>query len=153
MSTSDAHRAPQADESLARYLQRLRIELGLSQKQVATKAQLHVQSLGKIERGQTVRLQTKTCTGLAYALQIPVEYLEALNNGQPIEVPGAIQFCPRCWKPGTTPESMWMHQRAKFCFECGTALKSRCHSCNEPISSLRHRFCPLCGTPYKEGGS
>lgn len=153
MSISDSDKAPQPNESVASYLQRLRRSLGLSQKEVATKAQLHVQSLGKIERGQTTTLQSKTLNGLAYALQIPVEHLDALQQGLDVESSAAFRFCPQCWTPGNPPESLWMHQRARFCFECGSPLQERCNSCNEPISSLRHRFCPLCGNPYKALGS
>lgn len=149
MSLSESQEAPYPDEPLANYLQRVRIQLGLSQKEVAAQAQIHVQSLGKIERGQTETLHSKTRQGLADALQIPVKYLDALNKGLPVNITAAIQFCPSCWTPGTPPEPLWMHERAKFCFECGMALRNRCHSCSELVTSLRHRFCPYCGTPYK----
>lgn len=127
--------------------------LGLSQKEVAAKAQIHVQSLGKIERGQTNTIHHKTLNGLAYALQIPVEHLDSLQQGLAVSGSTAFRFCPQCWTPGAPPEPLWMHQRARFCFKCGAALQERCNSCKEPISSLRHRFCPLCGTPYKELGA
>ncbi|MCC5603880.1 hypothetical protein LC586_33100 [Nostoc sp. CHAB 5714] len=32
---------------------------------------------------------------------------------------------------------------------CGTALRNSCAKCNEPITSLKFRFCPYCGFPYK----
>ncbi len=141
---------PRPGESVANYLQRIRRLLGLSQKQVAAKAQIHVQSLGKIERGRVNTIHDKTLNGLAYALQIPVEHLDSLQRGVAVSDSGAFRFCPHCWTPGTVPEPLWMHQRARFCFECGSPLQERCNACQEPISSLRHRFCPLCGMPYKE---
>ncbi|QCS48007.1 helix-turn-helix domain-containing protein (plasmid) [Picosynechococcus sp. PCC 11901] len=149
-ATSDSEKTPLPNESIAHYLQRVRRLLGLSQKEVAAKAQIHVQSLGKIERVQTGTIHDKTLNGLAYALQIPVDHLDSLQRGVAISDASTFRFCPQCWTPGTPPEPLWMHQRARFCFECGSVLRSRCHSCQEPITSLRHRFCPLCGTPYKE---
>ncbi|MDX2239433.1 MAG: zinc ribbon domain-containing protein [Leptolyngbyaceae cyanobacterium bins.302] len=141
--------APNPDESLAQYLRRLRQVCGLSQKEVVAKAGIHLQSLGKIERGKTVKLNQKTRSGLAYALNIPVEYLEAVGRGGAVEAASALKFCPHCWVPGTSPEPMWLDLRSKHCFLCGTVLRNRCISCNEPITSLQHRFCPYCGTTYK----
>ena len=66
---------------MADYIHRLRKQLGLSQQQVALKAGIHPQSLGKLERGKTSRLNRKTQRGLAYALQIPGEYLDAVVRG------------------------------------------------------------------------
>lgn len=145
---SDSDKAPKPHESIADYLQRLRMSLGLSQKDVAAKARIHVQSLGKIERGLTQTLHHKTLQGLAYALQVPIEYLEALQQRLAVELSSTLRVCPKCWTPGTPPEDLWRHERARFCFECGSPLQDSCFNCQEPISSLRHRFCPLCGTPY-----
>ncbi|MEH1836196.1 MAG: zinc ribbon domain-containing protein [Nostoc sp.] len=39
------------------------------------------------------------------------------------------------------------HRRSQFCFLCGTALGNSCTQCNEPITSLKFRFCPYCGFP------
>lgn len=146
---SDSDKAPRPNESIADYLQRRRLSLGLSQKEVAAKAQLHVQTLGKIERGLTTTLHSKTLNGLAYALQVPVEYLESLQQVGVVELSSAFRFCPQCWSPGTSPDKLWMHERAFFCFECGSPLQDSCSNCGELISSFRHHFCPFCGTPYK----
>ncbi|MEM9534922.1 MAG: zinc ribbon domain-containing protein [Cyanobacteria bacterium P01_E01_bin.45] len=151
MQSIDSDKLPQSGESLAEYLRRLRMELGLTQKEVASKAGIHLQSLGKLERGISSRLNSKSKKGLALALQVPSEYFEALVKGKDIvDVAAGLKFCPVCWQPGTLPDSLWMHERAKFCFACGTQLRNRCSSCNEPISSLKHRFCPYCGTSYKK---
>ena len=149
MHILEPDKTPNSGESLANYVQRLRTSLGLSQKELATNADIHLQSLGKVERGQTAKLNRKTQNGLAYALGVPVEYLEAVCKGVSVDAPAALKFCPHCWTPGTIPESMWMDVRAKYCFVCGTQLRNRCASCNEPISSLKHRFCPYCGQAYK----
>lgn len=141
--------APQLDESLADYVKRIRQELGMSQKALATKAGIHLQSLGKIERDKTSRLNQKTLRCLAYALEIPPEYLEAVTKGIPVSVASSVKFCPSCWTPGTLPHPMWTHAQAKFCFLCGTTLRYRCPSCNEPVVSLKFRFCPYCGSSYK----
>lgn len=141
---------PEPHESLSDYIRRLRLEQKMSQKELALKANIHLQSLGKIERGQTTRLNQKTTRGLAYALSIPVEYLEAVCKGIPVSTIKTLKFCPNCWKPGAAPELMWTDVRSKYCFACGTPLRERCAGCNEPILSLKFRFCPYCGRPYQD---
>ena len=81
MQALEMEQGPKLDESLGQYVHRQRQRLGLTQKEVATKAGIHVQSLGKLERGKTTQLNHKTKAGLAYALQIPIEYLEAICRG------------------------------------------------------------------------
>jgi DNA-binding XRE family transcriptional regulator len=147
MNTLEASPAPQ--ESLAQYIRRIRTALGLSQRDLAERAGLHLQSVGKLERGKTAKLNRKTQSRLAQALQLPVEYLEAMSRGLAVEPAAVIKFCPPCWIPGTSPEPIWTHPRAKHCFLCGTALCSRCSQCQSSILSLSHRFCPYCGKAYK----
>jgi DNA-binding XRE family transcriptional regulator len=149
MNTLEMANAPIPGESLADYIRRLRVGQRLNQKELATKAGIHLQSLGKMERGKTAKLNRKTKNGLAYALGVPAEYLEAICKGISVEEKATMQFCPQCWVPGTAPDPLWMNIRAKFCFACGNELRCRCDSCNEPILSLRHRFCPFCGVSYK----
>jgi DNA-binding XRE family transcriptional regulator len=149
MNTLEQTQAPIPGESLADYVRRLRGAIGLNQKDLAAKASIHLQSLGKMERGHTTKLNHKTKNGLAYALGVPAEYLEAVCKGIPIEATVTLKFCPSCWIPGTAPDSLWMHIRAKYCFACATELRSRCIGCNEAILSLKHRFCPFCGKAYK----
>ena len=149
MSLLDSQKSPEARESLGHYVQRLRQDLRLSQREVALKAGIHPQSLGKLERDQTKRLNRKTTNGLAYALQIPGEYLEAALRGDSLEASQSFKYCPNCWTCGTPPESAWLLSRAHYCFECGHKLRSHCVSCDAPITSLKHRFCPFCGTSYK----
>lgn len=149
MSIKEHTNTPSVDESLAFYVQRLRKSLGLSQKELALKAGVHLQSIGKIERGKTTRLNQKMRSGLAIALEVSCEYLDAVCRRMPVSELVALKFCPECWIPGTAPDSLWSDARAKFCSLCGTALRSRCASCNEPITSMKYRFCPFCGTPYK----
>ncbi|WP_449415978.1 helix-turn-helix domain-containing protein [Phormidium nigroviride] len=145
-----AHTAlPSLNESLASYVLRVRQQLRLSQQEVSQIAGIHLQSLGKIERGLTKRVNQKTLKGLALALQVPFDYLDALSKGLPVATTTALKFCPSCWMPGTTPDPMWIHVRAQFCCLCGTQLISRCPSCDEPISSMKFRFCPFCGSSYK----
>jgi len=141
---------PATGETLAVYVRRVRMSLGLSQKELAEKAGIHLQSVGKIERGQTTRLNQKPKSGLAYALNIPVEYLDAVCKGIAVEAIASLKFCPTCWVPGTPPDPMWTSIRSKYCFACGNALRDRCGSCNEPIASLKFRFCPHCGKAYKD---
>jgi DNA-binding XRE family transcriptional regulator/predicted nucleic acid-binding Zn ribbon protein len=142
--------SPNADESLGDYVKRLRSSLGLTQQELADSAGIHLQSVGKIERGRTVKLNSRSKTSLAVALQVPVEYLEAICRGTPVETVSQLKFCARCWTPGTPPNSLWMVARSKFCFLCGSALCERCRRCSEPITSIKHRFCPFCGTTYQE---
>ena len=56
MSTLESSPPPNPDEPLADYVKRVRASLGLTQKELATKAGVHLQSLGKIERGITTKL-------------------------------------------------------------------------------------------------
>lgn len=56
MQLSDSLLVPQPDESLGQYIRRLRQQQGLSQKEVVGLAGIHLQSLGKIERGKTLKL-------------------------------------------------------------------------------------------------
>jgi len=74
---------------------------------LATKADVHIQSLGKIERGKTTKLNHKTMCGLAYALQIPSEYLDSVVKNIPVQDNIIIKFCPSCWSPGTPLETIW----------------------------------------------
>jgi DNA-binding XRE family transcriptional regulator len=67
MSIKEHTNTPSVDESLAFYVQRMRKSLGLSQKELALKAGVHLQSIGKIERGKTTRLNQKMRSGLAIA--------------------------------------------------------------------------------------
>ena len=140
---------PDLNESLATYVQRVRQHLRLSQQEVALLAGIHLQSLGKIERDLTKRLNQKTLKGLALALQVPFEYLDAVSKGIPVAATTTLKFCPLCWTPGTAPDPIWTNPRAQFCCLCGTPLVSRCPSCSEPISSMKFRFCPFCGSSYK----
>ena len=108
--------APQPQESLENYIKRLRTRLSMSQQQLATAAGIHGQSLGKLERGKTLRLNQKTKKGLAIALNIPEEYLDAVVCGLPVEGVQKKQYCPRCWKGGTNPDPAWTLPRAKHCY-------------------------------------
>ncbi len=149
MYTLNPLKAPHPSESLPCYIKRLRQEAQISQQQLATTAGIHLQSLGKLERGKTNRINHKTKTGLAAALSIPIEYLEAICSGQPIEEIETHKFCPQCWTPGTDPDTIWTLYRAKYCLLCGTQLRKSCIHCGEPLTSFKHKFCPNCGTSYK----
>jgi DNA-binding XRE family transcriptional regulator len=140
---------PGFEETLANYVRRVRTSLSLSQKELAEKAGIHPQSIGKIERGQTTRLKQKPKQGLAIALSIPIEYLDAACKGIAMEAIVALKFCPHCWTPGNLPDSLWTYPRARYCFACGNELCDRCPSCNTLIESLKFRFCPYCGQSYK----
>ncbi|MBD2616500.1 zinc ribbon domain-containing protein [Nostoc punctiforme FACHB-252] len=141
---------PTGEEGLANYVQRLRGHLSLTQKELSCKAGIHIQTIRKIEGGQTSRLNQKAKGGLASALGIPPEYLDAAAKKVSPETITSLKFCPKCWTPGTTPDPMWTDLRSKYCFACGTALRNRCVSCNEPIMSLKFKFCPYCGANYKQ---
>lgn len=141
---------PLGEEGLANYVQRLRGQLSLTQKELSFKAGIHIQTIRKIEGEQTSRLNQKAKSGLAAALGIPPEYLDAAAKKVSPETITTLKFCPKCWTPGTTPDQMWTDLRSKYCFACGTGLRNRCVSCNEPIMSLKFKFCPYCGANYKQ---
>lgn len=148
MYTFDPQAAPQPQESLNSYIKRLRNHFSMSQQQLATAAGIHLQSLGKLERGKTTRLNEKTKKGLAVALNIPEEYLDAVVSGRTPESLQQKRYCPCCWKANANPDPAWTLHRAKYCLLCGTQLRSNCISCLEPIASFKHKFCPHCGNPY-----
>jgi DNA-binding XRE family transcriptional regulator len=125
--------APNPEETLANYVRRVRISLGLSQKELAERAGVHLQSVGKIERGQTTRLKQAPKSGLAYALSVPVEYLDAVCKGVAVDAIAAFKFCPQCWALGTPPDPMGTHSHAKYCLACGNQLRNRRISCHEKI--------------------
>jgi len=50
-----ADKSPNASETLGSYVKRIRLSLGLNQREFATIAGIHLQSLGKIERGLTTK--------------------------------------------------------------------------------------------------
>lgn len=152
MTTLNSELAPNPQESLADYVRRVRTSLSLSQKDLAKRADIHLQSVGKIERGQTTRLKQKAKTGLAHALGIPIEYLDAVYKGVTVDAIETLKFCPQCWTPGSLPDPIWTSVRAKYCYVCGTQLCDRCGNCRELIVSLKFRFCPYCGNSYKSTG-
>ena len=133
ISVTDA--APKPRETLGCYIQRVRDSLSLTQLEVSEKAGIHVQTIRKIESGATSRLNQKAKSGLAAALGIPQEYLDAVVKKVLLSVVTKLKFCPKCWTPGTTLDPMWTSLRSKYCFACGTQLRDRCLSCNEPIVS------------------
>jgi Double zinc ribbon len=98
-----------------------------------------------------MKLSHKTLSGLALALSVPVEYLQAVVRGEEVVAMPAIKFCPQCWNPRGAADPMWGNVRAKFCYLCGTPLRASCRNCGEMVVSLRYKFCPLCGKPYKDG--
>lgn len=140
---------PTSEESLQNYVRRQRKQRGWTQSQLSDAAGVHRQTIGKIENGQSQRVNQRVRRGLALALSIPLEYLDAVCQG--VEVPAVtrLKFCPQCWVPGTMPESMWTDPRSHYCFGCGTELADQCQQCKEPIVSLQFRFCPHCGSAYK----
>ncbi len=149
MSQSLSDLAPLPQETLQLYVRRLRTQRQLSQAQLSQAAGVHRQTIGKIENGMTQRLNQRARSGLALALAVPVEYLDAVSQGTPIAPVTHLKFCPHCWIPGNPPDPMWTDLRSHYCFACGTALLSRCPQCQEPIGSLKFRFCPYCGTADK----
>lgn len=149
MNILQSDKSPNASETLGSYVKRIRLSLGLNQRELATIAGLYLQSLGKTERGLTTKFSSRSKNGLASALQVPLEYLEAVSRGISINPVSKLKFCPSCWTPGTPPDPLWMEVRAKHCFLCGSLLRDTCNHCHETVSSLKHRFCPYCGTAYK----
>ena len=141
---------PQEGETLAKYVRRIRKQLKLSQGELAQRAGLHSQSIGKIELGKTERLNSKTLTSLAKTLAIPEDYLIAVCRGVAVSETESLKLCFDCWQPGSEAEAYWLDRRSRFCFLCGTGLSDRCLSCDAPIQSLKFRFCPFCGQSYKK---
>ncbi|BAY87905.1 XRE family transcriptional regulator (plasmid) [Calothrix parasitica NIES-267] len=146
----DNFNIPLPQETVGNYIKRLRVELKMSQNQLANASGIHLHSLGKIERGITTKLSHKTRRGLARALSIPSEYLEAICNGSDLPQPFiSIKFCPQCWIPGTPTEPIWNDIRSLHCFMCGHELISHCLKCGKSVRTFQHSYCPYCGFYYK----
>ncbi|MBO3464528.1 zinc ribbon domain-containing protein [Aetokthonos hydrillicola Thurmond2011] len=145
----DTLKTPKTGESLAAYVSRVRKALNLTQFELASCAGIHTRSVGKIERGLTTKLSRKTLQGIAVALGTPVEYLEAVIKGEEVKLVQGVRFCPQCWSPGNAADEAWSNIKAKYCYLCGTQLRSSCSHCGELVVSLRYKFCPLCGKSYK----
>ena len=75
MNILQSSKSPNVNQTVGDYVKRMRLMLGLSQKELAAIAGIHLQSVGKIERGLTTKLSSHSKSGLANALQVPVEYL------------------------------------------------------------------------------
>lgn len=148
--TFDGDHLPLSGETLAQYLRRRRIGLKMSQEQLSQRVGIHAQSLGKIESGKTTKLSSKTKTGLSRVLEVSEDTLDAVCRGVPVTEAQNLRICPECWIPGTEADPIWLDSRSKYCFICGTLLRDRCLRCDEPIPSLKFRFCGYCGQPYKE---
>ena len=146
----DTFNSPLPQEPLGEYIKRLRVKLKMSQNQLAVAAGIHLHSLGKIERGITTRLNHKTRRGLARALSIPSEYLEAICGGTEIQQAfTSIKFCPQCWTPGTPTEPIWNDIRSLHCFLCGFGLIDHCLKCGKSVTTFQHSYCPYCEFYYK----
>ena len=146
----DTFKTPRLGESLADYLVRIRKFLQMTQFELAQAAGIHSRSVGKIERGLTTKLNQKTLRGLGVALSVPLEFLEAVSKGQEVQPEQGVKFCHQCWSPGHAADPMWQNVKAKFCYLCGSQLRANCANCGELVISTRHRFCPICGHPYKK---
>lgn len=103
----------------------------MSQAELAQKAGMHLQSVGKIEAGKTTYLNSKSSAGLSRALQVLAEYLKAVCKGVLVTAVQQLKIYPQYWTPGTEAEQMWLNPRSKYCFACGTQLRDCCSSCNE----------------------
>jgi transcriptional regulator with XRE-family HTH domain len=95
----DTFTTPHPSESLASYVSRIRKKLNLTQFELADAAGIHGRSIGKIERGLTVKINRRTLQGLAIALGVPQEYLDAVIKGEEVSQVRGVKFCPQCWNP------------------------------------------------------
>ncbi len=103
----DTFKTPRPQESLADYIKRIRSHLGMTQFDLADAAGIHSRSLGKIERGLTLKINRRTLQGLAHALGISTEYLDAVTHGTEVSQVQGVRFCPQCWNPGAPADPIW----------------------------------------------
>lgn len=90
----DIFKTPKHGESPADYVLQIRKGLNLTQFELADAAGIHSRSVGKIERGLTMKLSHKTLSGLALALSVPVEYLQAVVRGKRLWQCQRLSFVP-----------------------------------------------------------
>lgn len=146
-SISTTTSVPQG-EPLGEYIERVRKARSMTKTELARRAQVHLTTILRLENGTVKgqKLKGLVIERIATALQVPVEYLRAAGSRATVEVPQSNKVCPRCWVPGTAPDSRWGFADAKFCLRCGEGLISAC-GCGEPVM-LRAKFCPECGSAY-----
>lgn len=135
-------------EPLGEYVTRVRAARRMTKTELAQRAQVHITTILRLESGRVggQKVKHQVQARLAAALQVPVDYLRAAAKGLEVDELTSHQICPRCWTPGTPPDSRWGFADAKFCLCCGDRLLRSC-TCDEPIL-LRAKFCPECGKPY-----
>ncbi|MBR8834454.1 MAG: zinc ribbon domain-containing protein [Stigonema ocellatum SAG 48.90 = DSM 106950] len=78
-----------------------------------------------------------------------IEYLEATIKGEEAGPIQGVRFCPNCWKECCSADPIWSNVKAKYCYLCGTQLRASCDHRGELVVSLKYKFCPICGKPYK----
>lgn len=141
-------------ESLGSYITKVRELRGYSKAELARRARLHFSSLSRIENGETegIKMRLKVQSGLATALKIPVDYIQAACRGEVVDTDQTNNVCPSCWVPGASPDVRWSMADAKFCLRCGNKLQNKCERCNQAIL-LTARFCPECGLPYRSSSA
>lgn len=66
-------------EKLTEYVRRVRTALGMSQAQLAHKAGIHLQSVGKIESGKTTRLNSKSLVQYGVS-KVPILWDTGVNG-------------------------------------------------------------------------
>lgn len=64
------------------------------------------------------------------------------------------QYCPKCNYARGFGERMTLygkekHEPVKFCTQCGSQMINACQHCGRHRASMKDRFCPGCGNPYK----
>ena len=139
---------PESPLNLSELVRRERKKLGLTQKELADLAKINFTTVNRIERAitSTKGMRTSVIEGLSKALHIPPDVLKKMGKGKVISF-DVKKICPKCWIPGSAPDSRWNGVDSVYCMRCATALTSDC-SCGEPIV-IHGRFCPQCGKSYK----
>jgi ribosomal protein S27AE len=86
-------------------------------------------------------VQEKTVERKAEAVEKPLEAGQpsAVESGEEKTIAAEKKTCPFCG-------AVLAVSTAKFCMECGAALRRKCPSCGVEITAAHAKFCAECGT-------
>jgi len=145
-------------------LREKRLEMGLSQQELAERAGVRQSAISGFERrgSEAQALSAENIRQLADVLGLAVDDAQVVARPRAARL--ALFFCPNSDCPSalaypvggrTLYRPRFIRAEADqrlYCPDCGEICESRCPGCRAAVSErLRGAFCPECGGRYVEG--